>query len=158
MGKTYRATPNSTSVSYHSPHDRGFSKKKKAYSHSQIRTANRKFTDEDDFIKSDNMPNKMKYHWMMSVDKDSYNRNIPNMPDKVLINMWEEDDHDHHQEKITQNTLLANLEHRLKTAVANPDCYRCNGCFEYLKATIKQVKRRGNAQSFKIHREQNAEK
>jgi hypothetical protein len=100
------------------------------------------------------MPNKMKYHWMMSVDKDSYNRNIPNMPDNVLIKMWEYTYHDHYQEKINQNTLLINLEHLLKTVESNPDCYGCRRYFEYLTATVKQVKRRGKAQSFKSHREQ----
>lgn len=97
--------------------------------------------DEYDFIKSDNMPYKIKYHWMYSIIENNID-NIPNINKEISL-LW---DYEYMKTKnpknINKNTLLENLEKLLETPHHVLD-------IKYIKATIKQVKRRGNAIKFR---------
>ncbi len=152
MGKTYRkVSAGSQSVDYHSPHNRGFAKKKKKNSHHQVRTKNRNLINEDDFIKSDNIPNKMKYHWAAKFMDDS-NGNMPNTSWYNIVNIWEDKFFEHQKpEEMHKNTLLENLEELLE--IIDPKWIFSSEYIKYIKDTIKQVKRRGVAKKFRGHRE-----
>lgn len=141
MGKTYRNIwAGSNSVDYHSPHNRGFAKEKKQYSHKQIRNSN-KVLDEDSFktMKYIKRQKKMNEHFASGY----YGRigNIPNKPwfqftDEYLertywIN-WEKD------EKSPLDTINKALDKGHQDTV-----------FQMCK---KQIERRGKMGLFYGHR------
>jgi len=88
MGKTYRNVyAGSNSVSYKSPHNRGFSKVKKRYSHRKVRTHN-KCCSEDEIISLKHLhSNEIMNNCMGS----GYYGDIGNIPNKPEFNFYDKD-------------------------------------------------------------------
>lgn len=103
MGKTYRNVyAGSNSKDYHSPHNRGFAKEKKQYSHKQLRVSNNN-CDEDNY-KTMRDIKKMNNHFASSF-YNSQLGNIPNKPDRLFTDKdlyrnygtkWEKTDGNHY--------------------------------------------------------------
>jgi hypothetical protein len=142
MGKTYRkVNAGSCSIDYHSPHNRGFAKDVKARSHHSIRTHN-KGCNEDN-IQTFNCKHKhMNTHWAASY----YGKplNLPNYKGIKLDkkNLYEDFNYKWSKEDTTQldtmNTIVeTNKKHHN---------------IDYIRASKKQIERRGNVGSFRSHR------
>jgi len=142
MGKTYREVfAGSCSVDYHSEHNRGFAKKKKRNSHHSIRNKN-KNKDESEY---DNFNcksvTKMNTHWAASYGGDI--GNVGNMPNTNIKDLccnkkWKKDD-------LSNENFLEKIFEEEK----------CGTDAGYLRATLKQIKRRGKATLFKGHNKLN---
>ena len=145
MGKTYRnVNAGSCSTDYHSPHNRGFAKDKKAYSHHSIRTHN-KGCDEDTIEVFNCKQRKMNTHWAAS-----YYGETPNVPnyrgfDINEKNLYKDYDYKWSKEDTTQLDTMNTI---LETNKEHPITYQ----IDYIKASKKQIERRGNTGSFRGHR------
>jgi len=138
MGKTYRnVNAGSNSVSYHSPHDRGFAKQIKARSHQIIRHNNNNKNCNDDNIEIFNCKcEKMNNHWASAY----YGRigNIPNCEGYCI------EDYDYKWNK-NDTSLKDTIETIIDNIVDSKD--------KYLIASKKQIERRGNIGRFYGHHE-----
>lgn len=138
MGKTHRnVNAGSNSIDYHSPHNRGFAKDKKQYTHKQIRNSN-KICDEDTFqtMKHISGEKKMKEHFASGYR--SKIGNIPNKPDFLFTDEYLENNYgvkwDKHNDKTPLDTI---------NRVVNID--------PVFKMCKKQIERRGNVGLFYGH-------
>lgn len=144
MGKTHRKVKaGSCSIDYHSPHNRGFAKIEKANSHHKIRTHNRG-CDEDSIEIFNCKQKKMNNHWAASYYGEACN--IPNkkglyLDDKSLQNdfkyKWTKNDTNQID---TLNTVLDNYK-------GDNEVFT-----NYIKASKKQLERRGTNGPFYDHR------
>ena len=144
MGKSHRKVfAMSCSVSYHSPHDRGFAKRKKADSHRQIRTHNRNC--DDDTIEYFNCKiGKMNRQWPSGYRGP--NGNIPNMEYYDIHNFksWSK-----HKWNNDSTNLLETID-MFEKLVSNEHGVDYDS--HYLQACKKQIERRGNVGRFYGHR------
>ena len=139
MGKTYRSVfSGSNSVSYYSPHDIGFARAKKKYSHKQIRKKNKRY--DEDSINHNNRYSSQMYmnnHWASQyIGKKG---NVPNFQgyDVCL--------------EINKNSKWKNntphLE-RINEAINQSDDQKS---IQFLVASRKQIERRGKTGFFCKH-------
>jgi hypothetical protein len=150
MGKTHRNVySGSNSVDYHSSHNRGFAKDKKANTHRKVRTHNNSSFNEDNLISLRDLSsnNIMNNHWASSYHSEK--GNIPNKPEfqfndnylyKNYNYKWTKDE----QSPLdTVNKIIDTPEKDNMTPRIPQD--------PYLKMCKKQIERRGNTGLFYGH-------
>ena len=145
MGKTHRkVNAGSCSIDYHSPHNRGFAKDKKAYSHHRLRTHN-KGCNEDSIEVFNCKQKKMNTHWAASYYGES-----SNIPNKQGLNITDEDLYNGSKYKwsISEQTMSDSLN----TIITRSDNENVE-FIEYIKSSKKQLERRGVIGEFYGHRQ-----
>jgi len=148
MGKTHRkVNAGSCSVDYHSPHNRGFAKEEKAYSHHKIRTQNRSSIGnsiEDNIETFNCKQKKMNCHWAASY----YGKqcNIPNMHGLYTNDTELHNDYDYKWAKTETNQVDT------FNKILGDNCNDNDIKTKYIKASKKQLERRGTNEPFYGHR------
>lgn len=139
MGKTHRnVNSGSNSVDYHSPHNRGFAKQKKQYSHKQIRNSNKNF-DEDTFQNMNHISSKKKMNYHFASAYRGEIGNIPNKPEFQFTDEYLNINYGIKWDKDNDKTPLDTIN---RTINQDP----------VLKMCKKQIERRGNVGLFYSHR------
>ena len=137
MGKTYRSVyAGSNSVSYQSPHDRGFAKQKKRYSHKQ-RRKNNKNCDEYTFQKNNWFSSGMHMNSQWASQYVAKSGNIPNFRGYYIQDEM-------YKKSKWKNNHSSHLE-TIREAIMESDNSKT---IQYLIATRKQIERRGKAGFF----------
>ena len=145
MGKTRRnVNAGSCSTDYHSPHNRGFARDVKARSHHSIRTHN-KGCDEDS-VQTFNC----KHKHMNTHLAASYYGEALNVPNYKGLTFDEKDLHKDFNYKWSKSET-SQLD-TLNTILEKDDGH-CPTNTKYIKASKKQVERRGNVGQFYGHRQ-----
>lgn len=155
MGKSYKDMMGSwtggQSVDYHSQHSRKIIGNKKAHSHRRVRAHNRIF-DEDNFEKFDcKVEDKMYYKTEGKSNKS--NGNIPNMKERLVDDSLSNETGYIIKYEIKNNNFTEQLNDKIvfleNTKTKN---HHMNRDLRHLKATLKQLDRRGCIGPFLGHR------
>lgn len=148
MGKTFRKNNSgSQSESYHADKNRDFAKKKKRHTHGQVRRHNKKCdTTEDNVQNTKSISKLMKHHWASAYSNEM--NNLISSPYQTLEahicyhEKWQKSDGD----------ILDTIDTRIKKFNTDDGKSQDHDSIIYLKATRKQIIRRGKASVFRGHR------